>query len=69
MSYIDTRFFHFMLTLKKQTQHTTKKAYELVPIQDFSKPWTDKELYQKYQLTPAEINYIEKMVRPNTEEA
>ena len=64
MSYINTRFFHFMLTLKKNTQHTTKKVYELVPIQDFSKPWTDKELYAKYQLTQDEINYIETMVHP-----
>ncbi|MDG6896002.1 Eco57I restriction-modification methylase domain-containing protein [Volucribacter amazonae] len=64
MSYINTRFFHFMLTLKKNTQHTTKKTYELVPQQDFSKPWTDEELYQKYQLTKDEIAYIESMVRP-----
>ncbi|MGR3807321.1 Eco57I restriction-modification methylase domain-containing protein [Pasteurella testudinis] len=64
MSYINTRFFHFMLTLKKNTQHATKRAYELVPIQDFSKPWTDQELYEKYQLTQTEINYIESMVRP-----
>ena len=68
MSYINTRFFHFMLTLKKNTQHTTKKVYELVPIQDFSKPWTDKELYEKYPLTQAEIEYIESMVRPMTNE-
>lgn len=68
MSYINTRFFHFMLTLKKNTQHTTKKVYELVPMQDFSKPWTDKELYEKYQLTQAEIEYIESMVRPVSHE-
>lgn len=64
MSYINTRFLHFMLTLKKNTQHATKQAYEYVPMQDFSKPWTDAELYQKYGLTAEEIAYIEKMVRP-----
>ncbi|PJG85714.1 Eco57I restriction-modification methylase domain-containing protein [Conservatibacter flavescens] len=64
MSYINTRFFHFMLTLKKNTQDATKKVYELIPMQDFSKPWTDKELYEKYQLTQEEIDYIESMVRP-----
>ena len=68
MSYINTRFFHFMLTLKKNTQHTTKKVYELVPMQNLSKPWTDKELYEKYQLTLEEIEYIESMVRPMTNE-
>ena len=43
-SYVKTRFFHFMLGLKKITQHTTSKTYAFVPIQDFSKQWTEKEL-------------------------
>ena len=33
-------------------------------MQDFSKPWTDEELYKKYKLTKKEIAFIEKMVRP-----
>ncbi|HQL89415.1 MAG TPA: hypothetical protein PLQ15_02350 [Syntrophales bacterium] len=44
-----------------------KKAYSFVPMQDFSKPWTDEELYQKYGLTEDEIAFIEKMVRPMPE--
>ncbi|MFK5288708.1 restriction endonuclease, partial [Glaesserella parasuis] len=67
MSYINTKFFHFMLTIKKNTQDATKKVYELIPTQDFTKPWTDQELYQKYNLTEDEINYIEAMVRPTGE--
>jgi site-specific DNA-methyltransferase (adenine-specific) len=35
-----------------------------VPVQDFSKPWTDKELYKKYKLTKEEIAFIESMIRP-----
>ena len=65
ISYIDTKFFHFMLGIKKITQHTTSKVYEFVPIQDFSKEWTDKKLYQKYSFTQDEINYIEKSVWNN----
>ncbi|SPX80978.1 Eco57I restriction-modification methylase domain-containing protein [Moraxella ovis] len=64
MSYIDTKFFHFMLTLKKNTQHTTKLTYEFVPIQDFSRAWTDEQLYAKYGLSKDEINFIESMIRP-----
>lgn len=64
ISYIESRFFRFMVLLKKNTQHATSKVYELVPMQDFSKPWTDKELYEKYQLTKDEIQYIESMIRP-----
>jgi site-specific DNA-methyltransferase (adenine-specific) len=33
-------------------------------MQDFSKPWTDEELYKKYGLTSDEIAFIESMVRP-----
>ena len=64
ISYIQTKFFHFMLTLKKNTQHTTKNTYQFGPQQKFDKPWTDTELYKKYSLTEEEIAYIEKMVRP-----
>ena len=63
-SYIKTKFFHFMLGLKKNTQHTTKSVYQFVPMQNFSKPWTDKELYTKYNLTQDEIDFIESMIRP-----
>ncbi|ATA76232.1 Uncharacterized adenine-specific methylase [Capnocytophaga canimorsus] len=64
MSYIKTQFFRFMVLLKKPTQNTSKGTYQFVPMQDFSKPWTDDELYAKYGLTEEEIAYIEKMVRP-----
>lgn len=29
-----------------------------MPLQDFSKPWTDEELYVKYNLSQEEINFI-----------
>lgn len=63
ISYIKTRFFRFLVMLNKSTQDATQKVYHFVPMQDFSKPWTDKELYQKYHLTDEEIAFIEKMVR------
>ena len=63
ITYYRTKFFRFLLGLKKVTQHTTAKVYSFVPMQDFSKPWTDEELYEKYKLTKEEIEYIEKSVR------
>lgn len=63
-SYSQTKFFHFLLGLKKITQHTTQKVYQFVPIQDFSHPWTDEMLYKKYNLTEEEIAFIESMIRP-----
>ena len=64
ISYINTKFLHFMLTLKKNTQHATRGAYQFVPMQDFSHPWTDEQLYAKYGLSKDEINFIESMIRP-----
>lgn len=63
ISYINTKFFHFLLGLKKITQHTTSKTYSFVPMQDFSKTWTDEELYRKYQLNKEETAFIENMIK------
>ncbi len=63
-SYINTKFFHFLLTLKKNTQHATAKAYEFIPIQDFTKNWSDQKLYEKYSLSEEEIEFIESIVNP-----
>ena len=48
----------------KITQNTMKGAYQFVPMQDFSEPWTDEKLYKKYGLTQEEIVFIESMIRP-----
>jgi site-specific DNA-methyltransferase (adenine-specific) len=50
--------------LRKPAQDALKKVYSFVPIQDFSKPWTDEELYKKYNLTKDEIAFIESMIKP-----
>lgn len=65
--YIQTKFFHFMIGIKKITQHTTNKVYEFVPMQDFSIQWTDRLLYEKYGLTEDEIAFIEQSVWPDKE--
>lgn len=64
LTYIDTKFFHFLVSLKKITQEARRGVYEFVPIQDFSEPWTDEKLYKKYGLTDEEIQFIESMIRP-----
>ena len=64
ISYINTRFFRFMVLMKKNTQDATRKVYSFVPMQDFSESWTDEKLYKKYKLTKEEIEFIESMIRP-----
>lgn len=63
VSYINTKFFKFLLALAKNTQHATAAAYSFIPFQDFSKSWEDNELYQKYNLSEQEIKYIEEKIK------
>jgi len=64
ITYIQTRFFRFLVLLIKNTQNAMKKVYQFVPLQDFTEPWTDEKLYKKYGLTEEEIAFIDSMIRP-----
>ena len=64
VSYMQTKFFHFMVSLIKHTQQAMQKVYTLVPNQAYTKSWTDEELYAKYGLTDEEISFIESMIKP-----
>lgn len=63
-SYINTNFFKTLLYYGKGTMQVTKSVFGLIPLQDFSHPWTDEMLYKKYALTDEEITFIESMIRP-----
>ena len=62
--YMKTRFFRFLLSSILLTQNIAKDKFQFIPIQDFSHPWTDEMLYEKYGLTNDEIAFIESMIRP-----
>lgn len=64
VSYIQTRLMRFLVLLHKPSQHASRSVYSFVPIQDFSRSWSDEELYAKYKLTEEEIAFIESMIRP-----
>ena len=64
IAYIKTRFFRFMVATKTSTQSMSLPAYSFVPLQDFTEPWTDAKLYEKYGITPEEQSYIESMISP-----
>lgn len=63
-SYYRTRFFRFLVSLRKITQHATHSTYQWVPMQTWDRTWTDADLYQKYGITDEEIAFIESMIRP-----
>lgn len=62
--YIKTKFFRFLLLQALTSIHITKDSFCFVPKQDFSKSWSDEELYKKYNLSKDEIDYIESMIKP-----
>ena len=63
MGYMKTRFFRFMLLMKKNTQNISRVCFSCVPVQDWNKSWNDEILYEKYGITEKESGFIEMMVR------
>lgn len=57
-SYMQTKFFRFMVGIRKN-KNMPKDTYKSVPIVDFTKKWTDKELYEKFGLSDEQISTIE----------
>jgi site-specific DNA-methyltransferase (adenine-specific) len=64
LSYLSCRLTRLLILLHKPSQDTTRKVYTFVPTQDWSRTWTDADLYEKYGITEKEIAFIEKVVRP-----
>ena len=62
LTYINTKFFHILVSPHKISQHATQRVYQEVPMQDFSKAWTDSELYTKYGLAEDEVRFIEESI-------
>ncbi len=62
-SYLNTRFFRFLVSLRKITQHATRATYTWVPQQTWDRVWTDDALYKKYRLSKDDISYIEASIR------
>jgi len=64
LSYLSCRLTRLLILLHKPSQDTTRKVYSFVPMQKWTKRWTDEELYAKYGISKSEIAFIEKIVRP-----
>lgn len=63
-TYMNSRFFRFLVSLIKTTQNISKGSFAFVPVQNLESVWTDVELYKKYGITKDEQLFIEKMIRP-----
>jgi len=63
-NYLKTRFVRELIAMTTSTQHMAKANFRFVPLQDFSYPWTEKDLYAKYNLSDEDIKFIETMIKP-----
>ena len=74
LKYIKTKFFRYLVSVKKKTQDASRDVYQFVPLQDFANnrdiDWSrsvadiDWQLYNKYGLSDEEIAFIESMIKP-----
>jgi len=64
LSYLSCRLTRFLILLHKPSQDTTRKVYTFVPCLEWTRWWTDEDLYAKYEISANEIAFIEKVVRP-----
>lgn len=69
LKYMETKLFKLLVGINKTTQDAPKRVYTFVPIQNFTEnsdiDWNDsvsKQLYEKYNLTRQEKNFIEKVI-------
>ena len=62
-SYTRTRFFRFLVSLRKITQDTARNTYLWVPQQSWDREWRDEDLYAKYGIAVEEQEFIAEMIR------
>ncbi len=62
-SFYVTKFFRYLVSLRKLTQDATHSTYTWVPMQTWDRPWTDEMLYEKYGITADEQAFIESQIK------
>lgn len=58
ISYMNTKFCNFMLSLRKNTQDINKSVCKWIPLVPFDREWTDEMLFEYFDLTLEERNLI-----------
>ena len=64
LQYIKTKFFRALLFFNRHSLNISRKSFNLIPLLDFNKEWTDEKLYKRYNLSDDEIKYIETIIKP-----
>lgn len=63
VAYMRTRFFRFLVSLRKPAQHNKTENFSFVPDLSMAREWTDVELYDRYGVSRDEQSFIDEIVR------
>lgn len=58
------KFPRFLMHETYSSMNIAKGNFRFVPLLDFSREWTDEELYEKFGLSAEERQFIDGMIRP-----
>jgi len=58
-AYLNTQFSQFMSSILKGTQNVSKRVFKWLPYLDFTRSYTDADLYKMFDLSKDEIAHIE----------
>lgn len=62
--YMTCKFTRFMMRTTYSSVHISKQNFIFVPMMDYTRRWTDKDLYEHFELTDSEVSLIENTMRP-----
>jgi site-specific DNA-methyltransferase (adenine-specific) len=68
IDFIKTKFFRFLVMLRKSTQHASKNVYKYVPLLRSETFNSDSKLYNYFNLDKNEIDYIESTIKDYTKD-
>ncbi len=64
VTFLQTRLCRFLVAQAMVSHHITRDAYAFVPRLDVARPWTDRDLAERYALTDDEVAFIDARIRP-----
>lgn len=62
--FLTTKLVRFLVLQRKISQHLTNTRFAFVPLLEMSRRWNDGDLYEHFELSSEEVEYIERMVAP-----
>jgi site-specific DNA-methyltransferase (adenine-specific) len=63
-TFLRAKFCRYLVSTVLHTQNIARDCFQFVPLLSMQNQWTDIELFQKFGLSPLEIQHIESKIRP-----